>query len=183
MTPEGTVNTNLPRVTEVLKDAGIVDTRWFTQAVRDRGTAVHAACHYHDEGDLDEASVDPVIAPYLEAYCKFQADHGAVQWEWIECPQQDPLGRYRGTPDRILQARPRQLWDIKSGCHFPWHAIQTAAYVNMLPDPYSYRRFGLYLKKDATYQVREFPREEFARDLGVFNAALTVTEWRTHYGS
>lgn len=169
-----TIEQSLPRVSAILKDAGLIDTRWFTDEVRDRGTAVHAACHYLDEGDLDETTIDPVVQPYLEAYKRFQRDASGHDWTWIECPQQDPLGQYRGTPDRILCCRPRALWDLKTGCHFAWHKYQLASYVNMLDDPYSYRRFGLYLKKDATYQVREFPQTDYARDLDVFRAALTL---------
>jgi len=164
----------LPRVTNILKDGGLIDTRWFTDAVRNRGTAVHAACHYLDEGDLDESTVDPIVTPYLDAYKRFQKDIGGKDWDWIECPQQDPLGRYRGTPDRILSCRPRALYDLKTGCHFAWHKYQTASYVNCLDDPFSYRRFALYLKKDGAYQVQEFPRSEYARDIAVFEAALTL---------
>lgn len=178
MTPEPT----LPRVTDILKDAGLIDTRWFTEEVRDRGTAVHAACHYLDEGDLDESSVDPAIQGYMDAYTAYRRDKSGVEWDWIECPRQDSAGRYRGTSDRVLCLRPRQLLDIKTGCHFAWHALQLAAYVNMMEDPYSYSRIGLYLQKEGRYQIRQYPKADYARDLSVFMAALTIKEWRTHYG-
>jgi len=179
-----TQTATLPRVTEVLKNAGLIDTRWFSDEVRDRGTVVHAACQYLDEGTLDESTLDPKIAGYVEGYkrwIQWRQATGQREWDWIEAPRQDPQGRYRGTPDRILTVRPRWVWDIKTGCHFPWHALQTAAYVNMLPNPYSYRRAGLYLKADGHYQVREYPRDDYARDLSVFLAAVTCTEWRLHH--
>jgi hypothetical protein len=47
----------LPSVTTVLKETNMIDMRHIPQDVLDlaaaRGTAVHAALHYLDEGDLD----------------------------------------------------------------------------------------------------------------------------------
>lgn len=175
--------TQLPRVTKILADAGLVDTTWFTAEGCERGQMVHLACQYLDEGDLDEDSLDPALMGYVEAYKSFRAQQGACEWEWIECPRQDPMGLYRGTPDRIVIVRPRSLWDLKGGAPLRWHAIQTAAYVNMLPDPYSYRRFGLYLKPNGQYSVREYPRADYQRDLNVFMSALTLHNWRDHHGT
>ena len=181
----------LPRVTEILQGAGLIDTTWFTDEGCLRGTAVHAACHYLDEGDLDEDSLDPALRGYVEAYKKYWQDIGPLgngvgnphKWEWIECPKQDPLGLYRGTPDRIAVVRPRELWDIKTGGALRWHPIQLAAYVNMLDDPYAYRRFGVYLKADGSYSVHEYPRTDYQRDLAVFMAALTLYNWRHRNGN
>ena len=176
-----TVQLELPRVTEILKAAGLIDTKWLTEHGRDRGSAVHAATQYYDEHDLDEASLDPQIAGYVAAYRKWRQESPVDEWEWIECPQQDPLGLYRGTLDRILSRRPRELWDIKSGCPVPCTALQMAAYVNMLPDPYSYRRFAVYLKPDGTYHVREYLRTHYARDLRIFMSALNIYQWRKEH--
>lgn len=166
----------------MLKDAGLIDAAWFTPDGCQRGTAVHAACHFLDEGDLDEETLDPALTGYVEAYKTFRRATVATEWAWIECPRQDLMSRYLGTPDRICVSRPRQLWDLKTGSHQPWHAIQAAAYVNMLDDPYAYRRFGVYLRADGKYSVREFPRAEYRHDLAVFNAALTLYYWKKENG-
>lgn len=168
----------LPRVTEILRSAGLIDVTWFTPETQARGSAVHLACQYYDEGDLDESSIDPTIAGYVVAYAKWAQESGRESATWIECPMHDKGGLYRGTSDRIFTCRPRSLWDIKTGCHLAWHALQLAAYVNMLDDPYSYSRFALYLKADGTYSVREFPKSEYGRDLAVFMSALNLWYWK-----
>src|ERR1043165_3114073 len=75
----------LPSVTEILKGAGLVDDRWWTEAGRWRGSAVHAACWYDDEGDLDETTLDPKLQNYLQAYRKFKTELGFIPTD-IETP-------------------------------------------------------------------------------------------------
>jgi len=174
----------LPRVTEILVGAGLINTAFMTEAGRERGRAVHLACQYLDENDLDSASIDPAIAGYVEAYRGFRREQVQAQDAmWIECPQQDSRGLYRGTPDRILVARPRAIWDLKSGAYEAWHPIQLAAYVNMMDDPFAYRRIGIYLRPDGKYSIREFPKTEYIRDLNVFLSALNIYNWRMSNGN
>ena len=167
----------LVSVTQALAVAGLVDSTWFTDEARDRGSAVHLATRYYDEGDLDLASVAPEIAGYLESYIKWKTA-ARVEMDWIERPMKAGA-LYAGMPDRIIVVRPRALYDLKSGPYQPHHAIQTALYVNMLDDPYSYRRFGLYLKSDGKIATaREFPRNEYAADLSVGLSAVNIANWK-----
>ena len=41
-----------PSVTQILKDAGLIDTTWYTDEARQRGRAVHLAAQFLDEDDL-----------------------------------------------------------------------------------------------------------------------------------
>lgn len=173
---------HLPRVTGILKDAGLIDTTWFTAGACERGSAVHLACQYLDEGDLDISSLDPQLEGYVRAYCAWKHDSNITGIQWIEMPMQDPLGMYRGTPDRVLITRPRMLADLKTGQYHPSHKWQTAAYVNCLQDPYSYSRIGVYLTKDGKYSVREFPKTEYRDDLNIFMAALTIVQAKKRNG-
>jgi len=167
----------LVSVTQALTAAGIIDDTHFTQESRDRGTAVHDATYYYDENDLDPDSIDPAIAGYLESYIKWKAA-ARVKMDWIERPMKAGA-LYAGMPDRIIIVRPRALYDLKSGPYQAWHRIQTALYVNMLDDPYSYRRFGLYLKQDGKRaNAREFPREEYASDLSVGLSCVNIANWK-----
>lgn len=172
------VNTDLPRVTWILQEAGLIDTTWYTEEACNRGTLVHLACQYLDEEALDWDTVDPSIEGYVRAYGKWRHDSGNRAAQWIECPMQDPKGLYRGTADRILADRPRAILDVKTGPRQKWIALQLAAYVNMMDDPYSYRRFSLHLRQDGTYDVVEYPRAEYSRDLVVFMSALNIANWR-----
>jgi hypothetical protein len=73
----------LPSVTQILQASGIIDFSGIPQpillAARDRGTAVHQACHYHNEDDLDVeafAAQFPDYWPYLSAWITFRWDSG-----------------------------------------------------------------------------------------------------------
>ncbi len=175
---------NLPSVTSILQGAGLVDASYYTDEGKQRGSMVHLALQYLDEGDLDESSIDPEIAGYVESYKKFKEISGYAP-EWIELPMKDPAGVYAGTPDRIMVTRPRSLDDIKTGDYQPWHRLQTAAYVNMLEDPFSYERRCIYLKKDGGLpKVEVFPKAEYTYDLTVFLSCINIANWRErHYGS
>jgi|SRR5215471_9637028 len=73
----------LPSVTQVLTASGAVDFSAIPQpillAARDRGAAVHRACHYYNENDFDvDAFRDefPDYWPYLSAWIDFRRDSG-----------------------------------------------------------------------------------------------------------
>ncbi len=167
----------LPRVTQILRDVGLIDTSFMTDAGRERGTAVHQCCEFWDQNDLDMDSVDPAIIGYLDSYREFRLQQ-PMQGAWIELPMQDKAGLYRGTSDRVLVDRPRAVFDIKTGPYQAWHCLQLSAYVNMLPDPYSYNRIGVYLKANGKYSIKEFPKAEYARDLAVFMSCLNIYNWK-----
>jgi hypothetical protein len=174
-----TYSNGLPSVTQILKSVGLIDTSFYTEEGRQRGTAVHAACEYFDQGDLDESSIDLEIAGYLDAYKAWKAYIGlASSFDWIEVPVSDKAHLYAGTPDRVLTMRPRKLIDIKTGAFQRWHPIQAAAYIACLDDPFSYSRFGLYLQLNGKYSFREFPKVEFPRDLSIWQSALNIYYWK-----
>ena len=172
-----TYSNGLPSVTQILQAAGIIDTQWFTDEARDRGTAVHAACEYYDQGELDESSVDPAIAGYLDAYKSWQALNGR-DCTWIERSVSDQRKLYAGTPDRILTTQPRAVVDIKTGQPQDWHRLQLAAYVNCLHDPFSYQRIGLYLRSDGEFSVVKYELKNYTNDLAVFMAAVKIYYWK-----
>ena len=73
----------IPSVTQVLQWAGLIDFSGIPQeilrAARDRGTAVHQACHYYNEADLDVQQFQeeyPEYWPYLAAWVMFRAESG-----------------------------------------------------------------------------------------------------------
>ena len=48
----------VPGVTSILQDLGIIDPRWFDEQSRIRGSYIHEATQYFDEEDLDIKSLD-----------------------------------------------------------------------------------------------------------------------------
>jgi len=74
--------TILPSVTQILQRAGLIDFSSvpgaILQAAKDRGSAVHQALHYYNEGDLDAAFTTdfPQYAGYLSAWVRFLDESG-----------------------------------------------------------------------------------------------------------
>lgn len=71
-TLDGTV---LPSVTGVLRASGLIDFSQIPpatlEAARARGSRVHAAIHYLNEGDLDWSTVDDADRPRIQAWATF----------------------------------------------------------------------------------------------------------------
>src|SRR3989338_6921714 len=61
-------------VTGILKVSGLIDTTWYNEPARVRGTYVHEATQFLDEDCLEWDSLDPVITPYVEAYARFKTE-------------------------------------------------------------------------------------------------------------
>src|SRR5262245_23208034 len=164
-------------VTEALALSGIVDTQWFTEESRARGTAVQLATRFLDEGDLDSSSVDPAILPRLRSYERFKAE---VQPEilTIEEPVVNTTYRYCGTLDRRVRINRREgILDIK-GLPASSHGPQTAGYAGCFIGGERFARWGLYLQDDG-YRLIEFTGRE---DWSVFLASLTIASWRRIHG-
>lgn len=89
-----------PSVTTILKAEGFINTAYYDDWSRDRGSMIHLATAYDDAGELDEENLDPVILPYLKAWRRFRKESGFVP-EQIEPPMMSTAYRYAGTPDRI----------------------------------------------------------------------------------
>jgi hypothetical protein len=117
----------LPSVTQVLQAAGIIDFSRVPQpillAARDRGAAVHLACHYVNEEDLDVdafAAEFPEYWPYLSAWITFRRESGfriATSWDELAglgvikryAVQLRKDGTYRVEPYRAVSDYPEFL--------------------------------------------------------------------------
>jgi hypothetical protein len=197
----GAVNaTRLFSVTEILVSAGLINTRYFSDAAAERGTFVHQATEYHDREDmtLNEEELDEKIRPYMEAYKKFTLEC-QPKWTHIEHRVGDPPLRIAGTIDRVGslkltgKARHKVVLDIKSGGAAPSHAIQLAAYSHFAtrellnagaaqsasPTKPLVQRYALYLTSKGTYSLKRFTK---TTDIAVFMGARAVCLWREEHG-
>lgn len=179
----------VPSVTQVLEDVGIIDYSHIPEPIRrhalDRGSAVHLATRYSDEGDLAESTVSDEVRPYLVAWRSFREQNGFEPCH-IERQYYQHRYRYAGTIDRVgyysgIGVTRRQmasekpiLLDIKSGESPDWVRYQLAAYANLYQDPGMFRRVAVELRKDATYSVQEFDCADLMRDFSIFSSALIV---------
>jgi PD-(D/E)XK nuclease superfamily len=169
-------------VTQALTEAGLIDLTYYREWHSDRGRAVHAACHYDDEGDLDQDSVAPELRGYLRAYRRFKEESGFVPTV-MERPLYCPTWRFGGTVDRLghLPQYPHVLMDLKTGVPIPSTDLQLAAYAWLVSEPRKWRRLSVYLHRDGTYNTA-VPKAAFQEDWNAFLGALTVANWKRKVG-
>lgn len=172
----------VPSTTQVLRAAGFIGRSFASDYSRRRGEYVHLACHLHDRGVLDEESLDPVIAPYLQAYRSFLE---ATKFDVLlsEEPLVSVSHRFGTTPDKlgIFKGVPA-LVEIKTGIVQPWVALQTAAQELAVKDRFpeyrkaKLRRYALGLRPDGTYLITgPFDNKS---DREVFLGALACHTWK-----
>ena len=165
----------IPSVTTIIKDCGLIDTTWFTEGATTRGTYVHQATELLDRDDLDEASLDPVLIPYVDAYRRFKQETGFVIDD-IEKRVHNATYGYAGTLDRtgtFIGDKTKSIIDIKTGQPAKWHGVQLAAYALCYQEPHN--RYGVYLSNTGSYRLERYKNRQ---DTQVFLACLTVYKFR-----
>ena len=166
-----------PGVTSILTDVGLIDSKWFDEYSRDRGSLVHQACALYDHGVLNMDTLDPVLLPYVQGWIRFREESGFIP-ELIEEVVWNETYRYAGTLDRTGTMNDRAvLIDLKSGLAQTWSHLQTAAYAACLPEPYL--RYVVELNSYGNYKLSE---HKDRKDFGVFLAALTLRNWKHNTG-
>ena len=175
----------IPSVTTVIRDNRLGDDFHAVapdvlEHARQRGTAVHAALHYWDEGTLDEATVDPVVAPYVAAWRRF-VDERRVQIVAMERRHADQVYRFAGTLDRmaVVDGR-RTLIDIKSGS-VGGAQFQTAAYAHLAGELPSVQRWAVQLHPERAIPYTVHPYTDRS-DWRIFRSALELTHERARLG-
>ena len=190
----------LLRVTDVLRGVGAIDTTWYTEAGRDRGTAVHEAVALDCEGALDTDVVRahyPDIASRLEAWWAFKALPGLRVLAW-EHRVVDLARGYTGRWDLLLEhpkLRYPDIVDLKCYKALPWVRLQLAAYVrashklegidgqplDVTVEFPVLERASLSLLDDGTFRFDPLPRADGPGDERVFLSMLETEQWkRTH---
>lgn len=187
----------IPSVTQILKNAGIIDSTFYTEESRLRGTAVHLATQYLDEGNLDWSSLDETLIPYVQAYKKFKDESGfspdlIEERIYRKATHDRPICLdYAGTLDRagtfviLDHDSDYGIVDIKTGSVPEWAGIQLAAYaLGLLPK--TPRRFALLLKKNGKYKLQEFKdSSDYTAFYGACHSMLgsrLINEWRERNG-
>lgn len=166
-----------PRVTTILNALRLT---WYPDdpAALARGTAVHEACRFLDENDLDRKSLDPMIVPYVDAWEKCKRELN-VQIVSIEKPLLDPLLGYGGTPDRVLRIGGELfVGDLKTGEIADSLALQEVAYGALISKDKVIGRIGIQLKPDGTYSTRTFPAADWYRDWRAWLGCMSLYQWK-----
>jgi len=167
----------VPSVTQILSAEGFVDSRWFDEWSRGRGSMVHKAIEFYNEGDLDEDTLDPVLVPYVEAWKEFKelTRCKIVLAEQMVCSE---IYGYAGTLD-IFGAIDDQeiIIDLKSGAVSKATGLQLAAYALTLPNYHRIKRYGLRLQQNGRPSIKPFTDRN---DYKVWQAAVAVHHWKTN---
>lgn len=173
----------LPSVSEVIQPLVDYSTvpEHRLEFARDRGTAVHLACHLDDLAQLDEGSVDEThVLPRLMAWRKFKRDN-EVEVSISERPMAHLKVGYAGTPDKFIRLRvgrkrPRALLDIKNVAEMkPVVGVQLGGYELLGRENGEEvdARIGLQLRGDGTYRIHTYPSE-----VVTFLSLLNLFSWR-----
>lgn len=103
----------IPSVTQII--GAEYSNPYWTPRGRDRGTAVHSAVQYLIQGDLDEESIDPQWAGYLQAFKAWQGLVNPIIRE-VEKRVYNRKLNYAGTVDLVVEVHgKRALIDLKTG--------------------------------------------------------------------
>jgi hypothetical protein len=167
-------------VTNALREAGIVDTTWFTEWARDRGSKVHTLTQFDDEGSLDPESIDPLIAGYLAGWRKFRKEYD-FKIDDIELEVYHSTAMYGGTLDRLGWTTYngityKTIVDIKSGLVVRATGLQLTGYADAYQDmtgEFVGRIMGVQIKQDGTYKQTTFPL-----DFMTWRAVLQINNWK-----
>ena len=165
----------LVSVTQCLCYSGVVDTTWYNDWGRERGSAVHKAIEYHNDGDLDYDSLDPNIVGYFDAYLKFKE-----QKRWFPSESElhvyDSVRGFAGTLDALgIMKNLVTIVDFKTGPLTRAVGLQLSGYAIALKATWgtvARQLVGIQLKIDGTYKIKSYPFEP-----KVFLATLEVSRW------
>lgn len=171
---------HIPGVTSVLQPyTGLEFVNWeVLQAAADFGRNVHLACHLFNLEELDFATLDPALRPYVDAWAMFLETTGAVVIK-SEDPVYSVRHKYAGTPDVILDWNDREvLTDLKSTASVPRTVgPQCAAYVQAYNEMHHKRirhRYCLHLKPNGKFASHKLDNP---RDWTIFQSCLNVHRW------
>lgn len=179
----------VPSVTQILRplDAATLDAipSLTLKVAAQRGVAVHRACEFLDQGRLNERSIDPRIAGYVDAWRKFRREAEFVA-AYSELRLYHPKWGYAGTIDSVgvigRNCTPAIVDRKTSLAFYPSVGPQLAAYLALHPtvgpdwgDRVPRLRFSVRLMADGEYELKQFSD---ADDLTVFQSLLNVRNWR-----
>jgi len=178
-------NKRVPSVSAILLEGGFINTQFYTEEGRTRGSAVHKAIEIHCRGA--HCFQSPAIDSYMSAFKNFEKD-----CDWVSEIVEKPMGcpQYAGTPDLIgLFQGQKTIIDIKTSATLsPSYALQLSAYEKLyrlsIPDvvfsdmpSMAIKRFVLQLTDGGKYILTEYRERS---DRYIWDAAVAIHHWRVN---
>jgi hypothetical protein len=153
----------LPHITGMLEATGWIDSTWYSDEDRDRGTAVHRLTADYDLDALDLASCVSPFRGWLLAHVN-AVQIVRPQILAVEEPIVHPVYKYGGRPDRqVVIERAFGVWEGKTGRPEKSHAIQTALQAFLVALEHNLpaemvRRWCVYLQDKGKWKLEEHTR-------------------------
>ena len=183
----------VPSVTQILQDVGLIDTTYFTDEARERGSFAHKAIQLWLADNLDESDLSEGLKGYLDSARQFMAMVGTVHE--VEMPRFHPAMRFAGTPDLVctIDEYGFAVPDFKIGAKEASHRYQSAAYAFLVAlgdrgdneilsfTPMKPGRIMVHLDADGKPPKLE-PYPAGGNDERIFLAALTVYHAKHQHG-
>lgn len=167
----------IPRLTRLIESFGLIKHK-ATEGYLQRGSAIHLALQYYDEGDLDEEALDPQIRPWFDAYKQFREDTGFKPVR-IEKKAHNDQHLFATIVDRTGTINGSEvLLELKSGSKSDWWGLQLAGQQIALQQEFK-KRYALELSKEGKYKLHPFHEQEY---LDIFYSMLNVNAWRRNHG-
>lgn len=169
----------IPSVTQIISAVGLYEFDFVSKETlaiaAERGRIVHKAIEWHEQGLLDESSLDPELAGYFEAYLAAKkAGELPEKPTAIEQRVYSAKYQYAGTLDQMFGER--WIHDHKTGAESPVHGLQLSGYWLALHpdirDKPEHLTCGYY-RPDGGHKVVEYPYEPLA-----WMAVLADYAWR-----
>jgi len=168
----------LPSVTTILEDLGIIGNAYYTQESAERGRLLHEYL-----ADEDRSDTDPIRHGPGETIAWSKAAREDHHWACleIETPRYHPLGSYAGTPDRVMRDldEPRFkpfVVEIKTGAPCRWHQLQAAGYGSLFDPPLEF--VVVHLRDDGTYRYAGLTLYEQMQARETWEHCLGVYLWK-----
>jgi hypothetical protein len=175
--------------TQVFRDAGMVDDKWFREWHRWRGSETHKAlATWNKAGNIDKRKVDPRIRPYLEAGLKWQTENKFTPL-YVEHRVYDPIFNVCGTLDMLghfPDGKVDVIVDYKTNDHRMGQAMsryQLASYGHAFQAKEVFRRIEVILGPTGEYgPVNSFPVDTYQADINTFLALSITAKLRRELG-
>jgi hypothetical protein len=167
--------TGYPSVTQILSPW--IDTEWFTEESRERGTAVHEHCAAFLTGKY-MIPIKREWSGYVNSF-KLWADINLKSLILSEERLIDKSFGYCGQLDIACTLKTKKgigVIDLKTGAKADWHCLQVAAYRKLFdianPQVITQWGLGIRLKKDGSIPIVDKFSNDILMDFNLFLSAL-----------
>lgn len=174
----------LPSVTTLLKECGVIDTAFYTNAGADNGKRRHLITELMDKGTLDWGSVADEDFAYAQGWAEFCKDY-QFEATHIEQPMFHEYFMYAGIADRLGvsgEDRVPTIVDLKTGSKLErWVELQLLLYAMMVDSETPPKLIAVHLRpgKSANYRAKEFGYDS----LDVAQSIIKISAWKRRIGN